>query len=132
MVDVRGDVLRPPHGTTPAAVKSNPHENREIQQFQTCLFSIFKTFWETQFLISLNDYSSQGGMLTQTKKNWVVSMTSLRLFSMWPIRGLCIRLMSKSRILFIHNLFSAIIPGNFLEMIMLISQIGTMTQTRMG
>ena len=23
MVDVRGDVLRPPHGTTPAAMKSN-------------------------------------------------------------------------------------------------------------
>ena len=23
MVDVRGDVLKPPHGTTPAAVKSN-------------------------------------------------------------------------------------------------------------
>ena len=23
MVDVRGDLLRPPHGTTPAAVKSN-------------------------------------------------------------------------------------------------------------
>ena len=23
MVDVRGDVLRPPHGTTPAAVKTN-------------------------------------------------------------------------------------------------------------
>ena len=23
MVDVRGDVLRPPHGTTPVAVKSN-------------------------------------------------------------------------------------------------------------
>ena len=23
MVDVRGDVLRPPHGTTPPAVKSN-------------------------------------------------------------------------------------------------------------
>ena len=23
MVDVRGDVLRPPHGTIPAAVKSN-------------------------------------------------------------------------------------------------------------
>ena len=23
MVDVRGDVLQPPHGTTPAAVKSN-------------------------------------------------------------------------------------------------------------
>ena len=23
MVDVRGDVLRPPHGTTPSAVKAN-------------------------------------------------------------------------------------------------------------
>ena len=29
MVDVRGDVLRPPHGTTPAAVKSN--KNQKIQ-----------------------------------------------------------------------------------------------------
>ena len=28
MVDVRGDVLRPPHGTTPAAVKAN-----KIQKF---------------------------------------------------------------------------------------------------
>ena len=28
MVDVRGDVLRPPHGTTPAAVKSN--KNRKF------------------------------------------------------------------------------------------------------
>ena len=27
MVDVRGDVLRPPHGTTPAAVKSWQFEN---------------------------------------------------------------------------------------------------------
>ena len=26
MVDVRGDVLRPPHGTTPAAVKSNKNK----------------------------------------------------------------------------------------------------------
>ena len=26
MVDVRGDVLRPPHGTTPAAVKSNKYQ----------------------------------------------------------------------------------------------------------
>ena len=26
MVDVRGDVLRPPHGTTPAAVKSNKNQ----------------------------------------------------------------------------------------------------------
>ena len=28
MVDVRGDVLRPPHGTTPAAVKSNKIQKR--------------------------------------------------------------------------------------------------------
>ena len=28
MVDVRGDVLRPPHGTTPAAVKSNKNPGR--------------------------------------------------------------------------------------------------------
>ena len=27
MVDVRGDVLRPPHGTTPAAVKSNKNQD---------------------------------------------------------------------------------------------------------
>ena len=26
MVDVQGDVLRPPHGTTPAAVKSNKNQ----------------------------------------------------------------------------------------------------------
>ena len=26
MVDVRGDVLRPPHGTIPAAVKSNKNQ----------------------------------------------------------------------------------------------------------
>ena len=29
MVDVRGDVLRPPHGTTPAAVKSNENQKRD-------------------------------------------------------------------------------------------------------
>ena len=26
MVDVRGDVLRPPHGTTPAAVNANKNQ----------------------------------------------------------------------------------------------------------
>ena len=29
MVDVRGDVLRPPHGTTLAAVKSNKNQKRD-------------------------------------------------------------------------------------------------------
>ena len=33
MVDVRGDVLRPPHGTTPAAVKSNKNPLRAVSEF---------------------------------------------------------------------------------------------------
>ena len=33
MVDVRGDVLRPPHGTTPAAVKSNK-KIKKISKFK--------------------------------------------------------------------------------------------------
>ena len=32
MVDVRGDVLRPPHGTTPAAVKAN--KNKKMSSFK--------------------------------------------------------------------------------------------------
>ena len=51
---------------------------------------------------------------------------------MGPMRGICILCLAKSRIFFIHNLFSTIILGNFLEMITLISLIGTITQTRMG
>ena len=30
MVDVRGDVLRPPHGTTPAAVTSNKNQKQPL------------------------------------------------------------------------------------------------------
>ena len=33
MVDVRGDVLRPPHGTTPAAVKAN--EIQKLSSFKS-------------------------------------------------------------------------------------------------
>ena len=33
MVDVRGDVLRPPHGTTPAAVKSNKSLHKLARNF---------------------------------------------------------------------------------------------------
>ena len=32
MVDVRGDVLRPPHGTTPAAVKSNIKSEMKVYE----------------------------------------------------------------------------------------------------
>ena len=38
MVDIRGDVLRPPHGTTPAAVKSNKNQqsrSRKNKKIQT-------------------------------------------------------------------------------------------------
>ena len=33
MVDVRGDVLRPPHCTTPAAVKAN--KNQKMRSFKS-------------------------------------------------------------------------------------------------
>ena len=33
MVDVRGDVLRPPHGTTLAAVKAN--KNKKMSSFKS-------------------------------------------------------------------------------------------------
>ena len=33
MVDVRGDVLRPPHGTTPAAVKCLTEENEILNRW---------------------------------------------------------------------------------------------------
>ena len=47
------------------------------------------------------------------------------------MRGLR-NLMSKSRIFVIHNLFSAMVLCNLLEMIMLISKIGTMTLQEWG
>ena len=37
MVDVRGDVLRPPHGTTPAAVMSN-------KKFQAPSLRVFEIY----------------------------------------------------------------------------------------
>ena len=38
MVDVRGDVLRPPHSTTPAAVKANENKKKmSIKVFLTTL-----------------------------------------------------------------------------------------------
>ena len=33
MIDVRGDVLRPPHGTTPAEVKAN--KNKNVSSFKS-------------------------------------------------------------------------------------------------
>ena len=42
MVDVRGDVLRPPHGTTPAAVKSNENQKWDPWSLQK------KTVWQNK------------------------------------------------------------------------------------
>ena len=50
MVDVRGDVLRPPHGTTPAAVKSNIKS--ETRSFKS----------------NENIHKKEGGVINPTKK----------------------------------------------------------------
>ena len=55
MVDVRGDVLRPPHGTTPAAVKSNiKSEMRSFKSNET----IYKKEGGSYYVVSANKASS--------------------------------------------------------------------------
>ena len=55
MVDVRGDVLRPPQGTTPAVVKSNIKS--EIRSF-TSKENIHKIEGGSYYIISANKVSS--------------------------------------------------------------------------
>ena len=43
MVDVRGDVLRPPHGTTPAAMKSNKNQKWDPLRAMKMNFKIVYT-----------------------------------------------------------------------------------------
>ena len=55
MVDVRGDVLRPPHGTTPAAVKSNiKSETRSFKSNE----NIHKKEGGSYYVVSANKASS--------------------------------------------------------------------------
>ena len=54
MVDVRGDVLRPPHGTTPAAVKSNIKS--EIRAFKSNE-NIYKKEGGSYYVVSANKAS---------------------------------------------------------------------------
>ena len=55
MVDVRGDVLRPPHGTTPAAVKSNiKSEMRSVKSNE----NIHKKEGGSYYVVSVNKASS--------------------------------------------------------------------------
>ena len=55
MVDVRGDVLRPPHGTTPAAVKSN--RKSEMRSFKSNE-NIHKKEGGSYYVVSDNKASS--------------------------------------------------------------------------
>ena len=55
MVDVRGDVLRPPHGTTPAAVKSKIKS--EIRSFKSNE-NIHKKEGGSYYAVSANKASS--------------------------------------------------------------------------
>ena len=53
MVDVRGDVLRPPHCTTPAAVKANNNNNKS--SFNTNE-NIHKKEDGSYYVVSANKY----------------------------------------------------------------------------
>ena len=55
MVDVRGDVLRPPHGTTPAAVKAN--KNIKLVPLRAMKTFIIKKNW-SYYVVSANKASS--------------------------------------------------------------------------
>ena len=55
MVDVRGDVLRPPHGTTPAAVKAN--KNHKMSSFKSNE-NIHKKGDGSYYVVSANTASS--------------------------------------------------------------------------
>ena len=55
MVFVRGDVLRPPHGTTPAAVKSN--KKSEMRSFKSNE-NIHKKGGGSYYVVSANKASS--------------------------------------------------------------------------
>ena len=56
MVDVRGDVLRPPHGTTPAAVKSN--KNQKWDPLRAMKTNIHKKKGGWYYVVSANKASS--------------------------------------------------------------------------
>ena len=62
MVDVRGDVLRPPHGTTPAAVKSNIKS--EMRSFKSNE-NIHKKEGGSYYVVSANKvFLQEDGMWT--------------------------------------------------------------------
>ena len=56
MVDVRGDVLRPPHGTTPAAVKSNIKPEMRSFKSNENIHKTFKYIFSRQIINLLQKY----------------------------------------------------------------------------
>ena len=62
MADVRGNVLRPPHGTTPAAVKSNKNQIKPSYIAGNVNVSFLPSCWMLQFKIT--------SLITQYK-NWL-------------------------------------------------------------
>ena len=57
MVDVRGNVLRPPHGTPPAAVKSNKNQKCDpLRAMKT--FTFHKKEGGSYYVVSANKASS--------------------------------------------------------------------------
>ena len=65
MVDVRGDVLRPPHGTTPAAVKSNIKS--EMRSFKSNE-NIHKKEGGSYYVVSANKALISDPVITRQRK----------------------------------------------------------------
>ena len=65
MVDVRGDVLRPPHGTTPAAVKAN--KIQKLSSFKSNE-NIHKREDGSYYVVSANKASSVTPVITRQRK----------------------------------------------------------------
>ena len=72
MVDVRGDVLRPPHGTTPAAVKSNIKS--EMRSFKS----------------NENIHKKEGGSYYVVSANKAVFNCSLGMIPSFILRYVCL------------------------------------------
>ena len=77
MVDVRGDVLRPPHGTTPAAVKSNIKS--EMRSFKSNE-NIHKKEGGSYYVVSANSRVSRTFMESMCWFQQTRPQTTLLLF----------------------------------------------------
>ena len=84
MVDVRGDVLRPPHGTTPAAVKSNiKSEMRSFksnENIHTCIPD-WKTLKQLKFLRRRIFYEF---LRNRISENWLQILKSVQSVKLRP------------------------------------------------